>query len=79
MEHDSAQRRTSAVSEALLDASENTSIGGLGRHANDSCEGQSEEVKRIGQHGGGKQLVGLSGVRCLAFYLLLGLDSNMDR
>jgi hypothetical protein len=52
MEHDNAQRRTSAVREAFLDTSENTGIGGLGRHANGSCESQSEEVKRIGQHGG---------------------------
>ena len=51
MERDNAQRRTSAVSEAFLDTSENTGIGGLGRHANGSCESQSE-VKRMGQHGG---------------------------
>jgi hypothetical protein len=52
IENGSAQRRTSAVSETFLDTSENTGIGGLGRHPNRSCKDEGEEVKRIGQHGG---------------------------
>jgi len=40
------ERRTSAVSEAHLDTSESTGIGGLGRNPNSNYECQNEEEKR---------------------------------